>query len=225
MSLSTHKTSANTLAQPKPTSRVIPELPSASGTKKRKKKEDLVITTDTDPGNASAGPKRFTKKAKLEFHDGNNLCPTPVTKLKPEKKKKTKGDKDLMPEVVKTGGKPGEEAVKDRKGKKKQVTESVLPGDEEENEMVEDSKQNPSSSDSEEDDGEYVPPLHESLAGTAGPDSASSSKKSKKYVPPEETPGQRDSRTIFVGNVPSQVMTTKVSWLHMSLSEMLINWL
>ena len=197
---------------PNPASRVLPEPPQTSGIKKRKKKDDLVIATETDPDDTSAGLNRSTKRAKLVFYDGADVDSTPVVKPKPEKKKKTKGDKDPVFEVTKTKGKSEEtEAVKDKNGKRKQAAEPLVPEDDEGSEAVEDSEQNSPSSDSEEDDNEYIPPVHESLAGAAGPDSASSSKKNKKYAPADETPAQRDSRTIFVGNVSSQVMTTKVS--------------
>lgn len=219
--MSTHKTSASALASLKPTSHVLPEPLPGSSTKKRKKKEDLVNTTDTDPDD---GSKRSTKKAKTGFHDGSDVSSTPVTKLKPEKKRKTKGDKDPMLEAVKVKRKSEEkEAARDKKGKKKRVVKPVLSESEDQDEAAEGSEQNSSSSDPGEDDGEYVPPVHESLARAAGPNSASSSKKSRKYAPSDETPDQRDSRTIFVGNVPSRVMTTKVRWRHISLSKMLLN--
>jgi len=199
-SLSAHKTSTSALAPPKFTTHALAKQAPTSSTKKRKK--DLVIATEKEPDDASAGPKRSTKKAKLGLYDGNDAGSTSAMKLKTEKKKKTK---ELMPEAK---GKSAEkEAVIDKKGKNKQASKPVASGGENE----EDSEQNPSSSDSEDDDGEYVPPVHESLATAAAPDSTPSSKKNKKYVPPGETPDQRDSRTIFVGNVPSQVMTTKVS--------------
>lgn len=200
--MSAHKTSTSTLAPPKFTTHALAKQAPTSSTKKRKK--DLVIATEKEPDDASAGPKRSTKKAKLGLYDSSNAGSTSAMKLKTEKKK----TKELMPEVVKTKGKSAEkEAVIDKKGMNKQAPEPVVSGGENE----EDSEQNPSSSDAEEDDDEYVPPVHESLATAAAPDSTPSSKKNKKYVPPDETPDQRDLRTIFVGNVPSQVMTAKVS--------------
>lgn len=201
--MSAHKTSTSTLAPPKFTTHALAKQAPTSSTKKRKK--DLVIATEKEPDDASAGPKRSTKKAKLGLYDSSNAGSTSAMKLKTEKKKKTK---ELMPEVVKTKGKSAEkEAAIGKKGMNKQAPEPVVSGGENE----EDSEQNPSSSDAEEDDDEYVPPVHESLATAAAPDSTPSSKKNKKYVPPDETPDQRDLRTIFVGNVPSQVMTAKVS--------------
>ena len=144
-----------------------------------------------------------------------------MAKLEPEKKKRTKGDNVLMSEVIETKGKSREtEAVTNKNGKRKRITEPVVS---EEDETVEDGEQNSPSSDSEEDENEYVPPAHESLTRAAGPDSAPSSKKDKKYAPPGETPAQRDSRTIFVGNVPSQVMTTKVSRCHIYLPGVPVN--
>lgn len=222
--MSAHKTSASALAPPKPTFHTLPEPSPTSSTKKRKKKDDLVIPTETDADDTSAGFKRSTKKAKLGFHGESDVSSTLVTRHKPEKEKKTKGERDPIPEVVKTKGKSGEkEPEKDKKVKKKQTVEPVVSEGEGGAKAVEDKGQNPSSSDSEEGEGEYVPPVHEALARASRPDSTSSSKKDKKYVPPDETPDLRDSRTIFVGNVPSQVMTTKVSWRRTPLLEMLGN--
>jgi len=214
-SLSAHKTSASALAPPKPTFHTLQETSPTSSIKKRKKKDDLVFATEANADGTGAGFKRSTKKAKLGFHDKSDVSSTLVTRHKAEKKKKTKGEKDPMPEVVNTKGKSGEKYTK---GKKKHPVEPVVS--EGEDEAVEDKEQNQSSSDSEEGEGEYVPPVHESLARASRPDSTSSPKKSKKYVPSDETSDQRDSRTIFVGNVPSQVMTAKVSWRRTPLLEM-----
>lgn len=209
--MSAHKTPASALAPPKHTSHTLLEQSPRSSIKKRKKKEDLVIATETDPDDTSAGFKRSTKKAKVGFHDDNDVDSSLVTKLKSEKKKKTKGGRGPSSEAVKPKGKSGEkEAVKEKKGKQKQAEPVISEGEDQDN-AVGGNEQNSSSSDSEQDDSEYIPPVHESLARAPGPDSTSSSKKNKKHVPPDETPDQRDSRTIFVGNVPSQVMNTKAS--------------
>ena len=204
-----HKASASALASPEPQSRALSELPLASSTKKRKKKEYPVITTETDSNDDGSSFGRSAKKAKLGSHGGNDVGSTPVAKLKPEKKKRTKDDKKPMSEVAK---------MKERsRGEKKRPAEPVVLVDENDEDAVADGEQDPPPPDSE-DDGKYVPPVHESLAGTSRSDSASR-KKSKKYTPPDETPDQRDSRTIFVGNVPSQVMATKVRRQCISLLE------
>ena len=209
--MSPHKTSAITLTPPKSTPHALSKPSPTESNKKRKKKEDHLIATETGPDDTGTGFKRSTKRAKLALHDNDSAFSALVTKSKPEKREKTKGDKDPMPEVIETKGE--KRVAKGKKSKKKQTNKPVVSEDEGEgdDEEVDDKNQNPSSSDSEEDGGEYVPPVHESLAGGPGANSAPPSKKSRKYVPPDETPGQRDSRTIFVGNVPSQVMTTKVS--------------
>ena len=220
-SLFTYKTSATALAPRKITSNVPPEPSPTSSTKKRKKKEDPLTSVETDLDDASAGSKRSTKKAKLVSHHDSSVGSTPVTTSKLGKRK-TKGERDPIPEAVKKKGKSEEkEAGKDKRGNK-QAPVITASDDEDGDETVEDGEQS-SSSDSEEDDGEYVPPVHESLAGTSGPDSTPSSKKNKKYVPPDETPDQRDSRTIFVGNVPSQIMAAKVSWHYTPLPAMSVN--
>lgn len=51
--------------------------------------------------------------------------------------------------------------------------------------------------------------VHESVA--KGASSHSQSKKTK-YVPPGETSAQRDARTIFIGNVPVEVMKNRVRY-------------
>ena len=206
--LSIHKTSTIALVPHKPTSHALPELSSASSIKKRKKKEDPAIATETDP---DACFERSVKKPKLGSHEGGDTCSTPVTRHKAGKKKKTKGDQDPTPEAVRTKETSEEKRVgKDKKRKNKAPEPTVSEEDEDEAGGV--VRQEPSSSESEENDEEYAPPVHESLTKAPRSDAPSSSKKSKKYAPPDETPDQRDSRTVFVGNVSSQVMTSKVSW-------------
>ncbi|KAG8791087.1 hypothetical protein FRC12_010216 [Ceratobasidium sp. 428] len=57
--------------------------------------------------------------------------------------------------------------------------------------------QKPVDSDAESDPDE-PPPIHESLLAPSGKPSGK-----KKFAPEEETPEQRDARTIFVGNLPA----------------------
>ena len=204
--LSTHKTSAIALSSPKPTSNVRLETSPSSSTKKRKKKEDPSTLIETDNGF-----ERSAKKVKLGSHEVS-VDSGSVTKPKSEKKKKTRGEKDPVLDTVKAKRQSGDKRTgKDKKGKKKRAADTAASEGGGGDEAVECTNQT-TSSDSEEDDGEYIPPVHESLIRTPGPDPISSSNKNKKYAPPNETPDQRDSRTIFVGNVPSQVMATKVSW-------------
>lgn len=154
-----------------------------------------MIATETDPG---ASFERSAKKPKLGSHGRGDVCSTPLVELKPEKKKKTKGDKYPVSEIIK---------AKDKK-RKKQAADPVVSENDHGGDTVEASDRDQSSCASEEDDSGYIPPIHESSVPRTNSDSLS--KKSKKYVPPEETPNQRDSRTIFVGNVPFQAMTSKV---------------
>ena len=210
-SLSTHKTSATAVSPPNPTPNVHPETFLSSSTKKRKKKEDPLTLTETDNGF-----ERSTKKAKLGSHE-SSVGSGSVTKPKSEKKKKTRGEKDPVLEAVKAKGPSGDKGVgKDKKRKKKRTADTAASEDE--GSDVGGTNHTPSS-DSEENGGEYIPPVHESLVRAPSPDPISSSKQSRKYAPPDETLDQRDSRTIFVGNVPSQVMATKVSWRYIALAE------
>lgn len=67
------------------------------------------------------------------------------------------------------------------------------------------------SSDSEEDEDDSFDPskiVHESLLKPREKSHKASSK--KKYVPPGETPDQRDLRTIFVGNLSVEIVKKRV---------------
>lgn len=204
--MSVHKTSTSAPEPPKHALLKPPPTPSG----KKRKKDVPVIGPNTDPDDTSAEFKPSTKKAKLGPHDDTDAGSALVTKLELGKKKRTKGDKDISPKAVKTKGKSGgKEATMAKRGKKR-AAEPVVNEDEDGDGATEDSERGPSLSGSDEDDDKYVPPVHESLAGAAS-GSVPPSKKNGKYVPPDETPDQRDSRTIFVGNVSSRVMTTKVS--------------
>ena len=61
-----------------------------------------------------------------------------------------------------------------------------------------------------DDEGDPSKLVHESVA-VAGKAKSSSGK--IKFIPPEETREQRDSRTVFVGNVPVEVVTSRVRGL------------
>lgn len=70
----------------------------------------------------------------------------------------------------------------------------------------------PASSSSAESDEEGDPTklVHESAANGGKPKSTHGK---TKHVPSEETPEQRDARTIFVGNVPVDVVKSRVCTL------------
>ena len=161
-----------------------------------------MIAPGTDP---DSGFGRSPKKPKLGSLEGSDVGSNSVVRHEVRKEKKTKGDQGPVPEVVKTKAKSREKVKKDKRGKKPVLEPAVS-----EDEAVNPSGRDPPSPDPEEDDGEYVPPVHESLARAPRPD-PTSSKRSKKYVPPHETPDQRNSRTIFVGNVPFQIISSKAS--------------
>lgn len=185
-------------------SHTLSEPSSTPTIRKRKKKEDPLIATETDPDTDFGQP---AKKPKLRSHGNSDIRSNSAAEPKPEKKKKTKSETNPASEVVKVKETPKENKRGDKKRKKKQAADSPVSNTEGGDEVDE---QGQSSFASEEGGSKYTPPVHESLAGASRPNFASSSKNSKKYAPPEETSEQRDSRTIFVGNVPFQVMTTKV---------------
>lgn len=61
-------------------------------------------------------------------------------------------------------------------------------------------------------DAEFDPSslIHESLQKGAKSKKKDKSESHTKYVPPDETPEQRNARTIFVGNVPVDVLKSRV---------------
>lgn len=75
------------------------------------------------------------------------------------------------------------------------------------------------SSDSEEDENEPFDPskiIHESLQKSKKKSHKPASK--KKYIPQDETPEQRDLRTVFVGNLSVEVAKKRVRMLLLSTS-------
>ena len=64
---------------------------------------------------------------------------------------------------------------------------------------------------SSEIDDHAPPPVHETHVASSRTKTRSKSDHRVKYVPPDETPAQRDARTIFVGNVPIVVVKSKVA--------------
>jgi nucleolar protein 12 len=88
--------------------------------------------------------------------------------------------------------------------------------DEDENEdegnVAQESSNSENGSRGVQDSDSEVDMLHETLSGAVKKKRApSSANKSKKYTPAEETPDQRDQRTIFVGNLSVQVAQKRVS--------------
>ena len=61
-----------------------------------------------------------------------------------------------------------------------------------------------------DDDADAPPPTHESLLPSAKRVRVKSTKKKTKVVPEDETPAQRDARTLFVGGLPVEVAEKKV---------------
>jgi nucleolar protein 12 len=70
---------------------------------------------------------------------------------------------------------------------------------------------NPAVNDSADDSDEEGDPsklVHESLLKDGKKKNTLKAK--QKYVPSEETPEQRDARTLFIGNVPMEAVTSRV---------------
>ncbi|VDC01324.1 unnamed protein product [Peniophora sp. CBMAI 1063] len=62
---------------------------------------------------------------------------------------------------------------------------------------------------SDSDDADAPPPVHESLLPKIERRDRGKKKDKTRYVPPGETKEQRDARTVFVGNVPVEVVKSK----------------
>lgn len=102
----------------------------------------------------------------------------------------------LPPTAIKRPGDSGKAATKPNK-RARVLREDV-------DDVVPDKPQEPSDDvDPENSDGE--PLVHESLS------KKKKSKKKVKYVPAGETPEERDARTVFVGNLPPEMISNKVS--------------
>ncbi|KZV88273.1 hypothetical protein EXIGLDRAFT_839379 [Exidia glandulosa HHB12029] len=69
------------------------------------------------------------------------------------------------------------------------------------------------SEDSEDDAADAPPPKHISLLGAEAEAEATGSRKKKKtaFTPADETPAQRDARTVFIGNLPIDVAKSKAA--------------
>ena len=63
-----------------------------------------------------------------------------------------------------------------------------------------------------DDDADAPPPMHVSLlpGGEASTDKASRKQKKSAFTPADETPSQRDERTVFIGNLPIDAAKSKV---------------
>jgi nucleolar protein 12 len=59
-----------------------------------------------------------------------------------------------------------------------------------------------------DDDTEDRPIVHESISGQTL--DAGTARKTAHYAPEGETPAQREERTIFIGNLPTEILTKKV---------------
>ncbi|KXN80838.1 Nucleolar protein 12 [Leucoagaricus sp. SymC.cos] len=63
--------------------------------------------------------------------------------------------------------------------------------------------------DQDQDDNEAEDLVHESLKGKKAKSRSKSRTKKQKYVPPDETPAQRDQRTVFIGNLALEVAQSR----------------
>lgn len=119
----------------------------------------------------------------------------------------------LVPSLLKEEVVP---SVRSHKKKKTKDQDDGKKPEEQEEEVAIGKASGSKSDDSDEDEG--VDPtrlVHESVAVDG---KAKSSSGRVKYVPPEETPELRDARTVFVGNVPVEVVKNRVRKLFLSVA-------
>lgn len=130
----------------------------------------------------------------------------------------------LRKKVGTAGGKVSDAGVKavhvgvaKAKGKVKHIVlsedeDEVESEEEDEGDGAQESSNSENSSRGVQDSDSEVDLLHETLSNMVKKKrTPSSANKSRKYTPAEETPEQRDQRTIFVGNLSVQVAQKRVS--------------
>jgi nucleolar protein 12 len=158
------------------------------------------------PGNAKEGDDTLSKRSKSTRGPiANNDKPS-----SPKKGKELKGDKNPA---------SGKEQ-KSRKGKAKGDEEQAGSDDSDANSDLENAylgKKSTKDDQPEEhridsdDEGDNVGPfVHESLQMSRRGSCHGPKTKAKKFVPEDETPELRDSRTIFVGNLSVEVAQKRV---------------
>ena len=106
----------------------------------------------------------------------------------------------------------------EKKEKKKREKEDERPEDEQIVDAEVDGLENGHSQaeDAEDSDSNSSEiPQHESLAKKKGKKAS----KKLKFVPQDETKEQRDARTVFIGNLPAEIVTSRVSQIAISLFE------
>ena len=167
---------------------VKPEAPQPSKTDASTSKADSSATAKADKVNAHiASADKKAKKRKAAEPEPEQ--PTPKRSKKDKAEKKSKKQAATV---------AADEAVDDDEPTLSAPTTTSTPADvteEAENDAMDESPDS------------YTPPTHISATTSSNPKHP---KKRTKFAPEEETPEMRDARTLFVGNVPVEVMGKKV---------------
>lgn len=166
-----------------------PHLASEPGpSKESSKKRKIQAEKDVDTPSKRAKPSLSEKKSKLIVQNEQQSDNT----AKP-RKKDVKGKERAKESAAESGGKDDNSDVENAytAGKSVQKTTEDLEN-------------------SDESDGDDIPTtlIHESLQKKV---KKASRTPKQKYVPEDETPNLRDQRTIFVGNLPIELASKKVS--------------
>ncbi|KAL1760307.1 hypothetical protein FB107DRAFT_287131 [Schizophyllum commune] len=164
-----------------------PEAPQPSKTDASTSKRDSSATAKADTASAHiASADKKAKKRKAAEPEPEQ--PTPKRSKKDKAEKKSKKQAATV---------AADEAVDDDEPTLSAPTTTSAPADvteEAENDAMDESPDS------------YTPPTHISATTSSNPKHP---KKRTKFAPEEETPEMRDARTLFVGNVPVEVMGRK----------------
>jgi len=153
-------------------------------------------------GTEPTGSADSSSKKRRKFFDADGPAHEPDASVRAETKERRKSlaivsDPDSAKERVQDDLEEGYFARSNNKAKAK-------------NHVNEQSSPPSCDGGSGEDEESTAPPQHESLAAKTSRKNDRTPKNKAKYVPPEETKEQRDERTIFMGNLPTEVAKSKV---------------
>ncbi|KAF7294054.1 RRM domain-containing protein [Mycena kentingensis (nom. inval.)] len=165
----------------------------------------LFKSTPAPPRPAPAQPP--AKKRKIEAEESTEKGKKRV-KSSPEKTHKTSkksSQKAPSPPPAESGDSDSEEEDDELETAYLRKSEKKTPVEERDSEPEVDA-------DDSDDDADAPLPTHESLTSSAKRVRVKPAKK-KLYVPADETPKQRDARTLFVGGLPVEVAEKKVGGL------------
>lgn len=155
--------------------------------KMKQKHTSSTVNAEKQIEDASTGKQDKKRKKDVSTAKASSSTPT-----KAEKRKKTKA---ARPEVVLESDDDDDDVENAYNSK---ASKEISPPD------TTTESAPPDSDEDEDDNAPYVPPAHEASNPSA---STSATPKLKKtaHVPSSETPAQRDTRTLFIGNAPIAV--------------------